>query len=281
MIVTLPYSADLILTEKPLIMAILNRTEDSFYAGSRVSELAALEKAMQAVEDGADILDIGGESTRPGALPVPYEQEFERVIPLLKAIRKESSIPISIDTRKSGIASAALDEGADIINDISALEDDPDMAAVCASKNAAVVLMHKKGTPVDMQENPFYDDVVAEVSLYLNQAAERALQAGIPAERIILDPGIGFGKRLQDNIDLLAHLAEIAASGYPVLVGLSRKSFIGTLTGRDPEGRLAGTIAANAMAILGACRILRVHDVQECADLIHVMYPILNEQKRV
>lgn len=281
MIVTLPHSADLILTEKPLIMAILNRTEDSFYAGSRVSELAALEKAIQAVEDGADILDIGGESTRPGALPVPYEQEFERVIPLLKAIRKESSIPISIDTRKSGIASAALDEGADIINDISALEDDPDMAAVCASKNAAVVLMHKKGTPVDMQENPFYDDVVAEVSLYLNQAAERALQAGIPAERIILDPGIGFGKRLQDNIDLLAHLAEIAASGYPVLVGLSRKSFIGTLTGRDPEGRLAGTIAANAMAILGACRILRVHDVQECADLIHVMYPILNEQKRV
>lgn len=277
--IDLPYASALNLTGKPLIMAILNRTDDSFYAGSRVSESTALERAMQAIEDGADILDIGGESTRPGALSVPFEQEFDRVIPLLKAIRKKSSVPVSIDTRKSGIASVALDEGADIINDISALYDDPDMAGLCAARRAAVVLMHKKGMPADMQNNPYYDDVVSEVTCYLRQAAERAVAAGIEKDRIILDPGIGFGKRVQDNIDLIAQLAEIAGSGYPVLVGLSRKSFIGSLTGRETDDRLAGTLAANAMAVLGGCHILRVHDVRECADLIHVMYPILKKRK--
>lgn len=267
----LPDGRGLDLSGPPLVMAIVNCTDDSFYAPSRATAEEAVDRALAAVAAGAAIVDIGGESTRPGAAYVSAEEELSRVLPVVTGLRRRSDVAISVDTRKAQVARAALDEGADIVNDVSALEDDPDLAPVCARHGAAVVLMHKKGIPADMQDKPYYEDVVQEVRSYLEMAILRAESAGITRDRIVVDPGIGFGKRLVDNLDLIRRLAEIGAADYPVLVGLSRKSFIGALTGRGPEGRLAGTLAANAAAIFAGARILRVHDVEETVDLVRVM----------
>jgi dihydropteroate synthase len=256
-------------------MAIVNCTEDSFYPPSRnASPREAAERALAAVGEGAAIVDFGAESTRPGAAYIPEEEELRRLIPVIRAFRRQSGVPVSVDTRKAAVARAALDAGADIINDISALEDDPSLGPLCAERGAAVVLMHKRGIPQNMQSGPRYGDVVGEVGAYLAAAARRAGDCGIPKGHIILDPGIGFGKGLEDNLRILAHLAEICGSDYPVLVGLSRKTFVGDLTGRDPSGRLAGSLAASAAALTEGANILRVHDVRETVDLVRVLHAI-------
>jgi dihydropteroate synthase len=256
-------------------MAVVNCNGDSFYAPSRAMGEDAVRKALEAEEYGAAIVDFGAESTRPGAAYISGEEELGRLIPVIRAFRKRSSLPVSIDTRKAGVARAALDSGADIINDISALEDDEAMAALCAERGAAVVLMHKKGTPQTMQNAPSYGDPVTEVAAYLRDRVKLAGEAGIGPGKIILDPGIGFGKGTKDNLELLRRLAEICGKDYPLLVGLSRKSFIGDITGRDAAGRLAGALAANAAAVMNGADIIRVHDVREGADLVKVLHAIM------
>jgi dihydropteroate synthase len=273
--VGLPSGAELDFSGPALVMAIVNCTDDSFYPPSRSADpWEAAERALAAVEEGAAIIDFGGESTRPGAAYVPEEEELRRLIPVIRTFRRQSPVPVSVDTRKAAAARAALDAGADIINDISALEDDPALGPVCAERGAPVVLMHKKGTPQYMQERPYYTDPAGEVGAYLAGAAERAGHYGIPKGRIILDPGIGFGKRLEDNLIILSHLAKICGPDYPVLVGISRKTFVGELTGRDVSGRLAGSLAAGAAALMEGADILRVHDVRETVDLVKVLYAI-------
>jgi dihydropteroate synthase len=256
-------------------MGIVNCNGDSFYPPSRALAAAAAEKALAQVGEGAGIIDLGAESTRPGAAYISAGEELERLVPVIEAVRRRSPIPLSVDTRKAEVARACLEAGADIINDISALEDDPDMGRVCGEKKAAVVLMHKRGTPENMQDDPWYEDAAAEVGAYLEMAANRAIAAGIRRERIILDPGIGFGKRLEDNLAVLARLAEICGKGYPVLIGVSRKGFIGKLTGRPTEERLAGTLAAEAWSTLRGARIIRVHDVGETVDMVRVLWGLV------
>ena len=249
---------------KILVMGILNATPDSFYDGGRWDSVrAAVDAGLAMIDDGADILDIGGESTRPGAHSVSADMEMERVLPILTALRAHTDIPISIDTTKAIVASAALQEGASIINDISALRFDENMASVIAHAGCRVVLMHMRGTPRTMQQAPSYENVVDEVTAFLLERARAAQEAGIPAESIIVDPGIGFGKTVKHNVALLQGLPKLAATGYPVLVGLSRKSFLGRLSNLAVDERLEATIAANTAAILGGARILRVHDVKE------------------
>ncbi|GHV61531.1 dihydropteroate synthase [Spirochaetia bacterium] len=263
----------------PLVMGIVNCNGDSFFPPSRARAKEAVEKALRQVEDGAAIIDFGGESTRPGAAYVSAGEELERLIPVIEAFRRRSPAAISVDTRKAAVARAGLEAGADIINDISALEDDPEMGPLCAEKKAAVVLMHKQGEPRNMQQNPHYTDAAAEVGAYLFEAARRAEQCGIAHDKIILDPGIGFGKALADNLSIMNRLAEICGSDYPVLVGLSRKTFVGELTGREAPDRLAGTLAANAFCLLKGARIVRVHDVRETADMIKVLFGIAQGRK--
>jgi dihydropteroate synthase len=281
MTITLRNGTSLDFTGRPLVMAIVNCTEDSFFAGSHNRGVqAAVDRALRAASDGADIIDIGGESTRPGSAYVSEEEELRRIIPVIEAFRRQSALPLSVDTRKARVAGAALDAGADIINDISALEDDPSMGALCAKQQAPVILMHKKGIPQTMQETPYYTDVAAEVCAYLTEAADRALAAGIPREHIIVDPGIGFGKRLEDNLNLIARLGTIRGLGYPVLVGLSRKTCIGELTGREAADRLAGTMAANAYCLIEGAAIIRVHDVPEAVDLAAVIHSITRHKNK-
>jgi dihydropteroate synthase len=250
-------------------MGIVNLTADSFYPASRSrTPVLAAEAALAMEAEGAAIIDLGGESTRPGSEYVGEAEELERVVPAVEAIRARTSIPISVDTRKAAVAGAALEAGADIINDVSALESDPAMAALAARSGATVVLMHKRGEPKTMQDAPAYADCAAEVAGYLAQAAGRAMAAGIGRDRIILDPGIGFGKRLEDNLDILSRLGLVAALGYPVLVGLSRKAFVGAITGRGVDGRLAGSLGAACAAYAAGARIFRVHDVAATVDAL-------------
>ncbi|MGD9941206.1 MAG: dihydropteroate synthase, partial [Clostridia bacterium] len=261
--VPLPRGRLLDLGGPAVVMGILNATPDSFYEGSRRQVLdEALEAASAMIQGGAGILDVGGESTRPGAAYVSLEEELERVVPVVEAIRRRWDIPVSVDTRKAGVARAAVQAGADMINDVSALEDDPGMAAFCAGAGLPVVLMHKKGVPATMQDRPYYDDCPEEVCAFLLAAADRAVAAGIRRELIILDPGIGFGKRYEDNIAVLFRLDELVACGYPVLVGLSRKAFVGAITGHPAEGRLAGSLGAACAARIKGASIFRVHDVE-------------------
>ena len=266
-----PNGLSLDLSGPPLVMAIINCTTDSFYAPSRAQAEQAVERALEAAAAGAAIIDFGGESTRPGSEYVDAEEELHRLIPVVKSFCRQSSVPVSVDTRKASVARAALDAGAIIINDISALQDDSEMAPLCAKAGVPVVLMHKKGIPATMQNQPYYNDVVTEVNQFLLDAAKHAETAGIEHDNIILDPGIGFGKRLEDNLDLLAHLADIGNGDYPILIGLSRKSFLGAITGRTPEERLAGTLAAHAAVYYRGAKIFRVHDVKETIDLISVL----------
>jgi len=267
---------ELIRNEAPLVMGIINCTPDSFYEGSRREAVAdALSTARMMIREGAHILDIGGESSRPGSAYIAVEEELRRVVPVIEAIRKESDILISVDTRKAPVARAAVEAGADIINDISALADDPELGPFAAEKNLPLILMHMKGTPETMQDNPTYDDVVPTVKRALLQAADRALSAGVKRENIILDPGIGFGKRQEDNLDLLRGIKELKKAGYPLLIGLSRKAFLGNITGRDAHGRMAGTLAANLYSALEGADILRVHDVPETVDALKVIKALL------
>ncbi|MCL2093321.1 MAG: dihydropteroate synthase [Treponema sp.] len=267
------------LDSSPLIMAIVNCNEDSFYPPSRGLRDKALALALKAEEEGADIIDFGAESSRPGSRFISLEEEEERLLPVIRAFRERSALPLSVDTRKSSIARLALEEGADIINDISALTDDTDMGQICAQYGATVVLMHKKGEPQTMQENPSYDNLIEELGSYLGAAAERALALGIKQEQIILDPGLGFGKTTTHNIEIIRGLSKIrslakkGATDYPILIGHSRKRFIRELCGlSDAPGEnheaLAGTLAVGAAAILGGASILRVHDVKAHVDLV-------------
>lgn len=250
------------------VMAIVNVTPDSFYAPSRrASALAARDAALAALEAGADLVDLGGESTRPGSDYVGAEEELERVVPAVEAIRAATAAPISVDTRKAAVAKAALEAGADIVNDISALAD-PAMAAVAADAGAGLVLMHMRGEPKTMQEAPSYEDCPREVADFLGKAAEKARAAGMAPDRILLDPGVGFGKRLEDNLALIAQLPRLGKLGYPLLVGLSRKSFVGALTGRPPEGRLAGSLGAALAAYERGALVFRVHDPAETRDAL-------------
>lgn len=250
------------------VMAILNVTPDSFYAPSRrASAEGARDAALAALADGADLVDIGGESTRPGSEYVSADEELSRVLPAVEAIRAESDAPISVDTRKAEVARACIAAGADIVNDISGLGD-PAMARVAAEGGAGLVLMHMKGSPATMQEAPSYADCPREVADFLGASAHEAEAAGVPRDRIVLDPGVGFGKRLEDNLALIDRLPLLGGLGYPLLVGLSRKSFVGALTGRPPEGRLAGSIGAALAAYSRGARIFRVHDPAETRDAL-------------
>ena len=257
------------------IMGILNVTPDSFWEKSRaVSVEGGVARALEMVAEGADLIDIGGESTRPGAAYVGIDEELSRVIPVIRGIRQKSRVPISVDTRKASVMEAALEAGADICNDVSALSDDPGMASLAARTGIPVILMHKQGIPESMQTDPNYSDTVREVAEYLFARAKEAELAGIARNKIILDPGIGFGKRYSDNCALIAGLPELAAGGYPVLMALSRKSCIGQMTGRDTPDRLSGTIAANLIAVQNGAFMVRVHDVAATRDMLSVLQEI-------
>lgn len=250
--------------KRTLIMGILNVTPDSFSDGGLHYNLEdAVAQALKMVEEGADIIDIGGESTRPGSEPVPLEEELRRVIPVIKAIREESDTPISIDTYKAEVAEEALIAGADLINDISALRFDEELKDLAAKYQIPVVLMHMQGTPKTMQENPTYTDVVAEISAFFKERIAEACEAGIAEENIILDPGIGFGKRLEHNLEILRRLADFKSLGRPILLGTSRKSFIGQITKTPVGERLEGTIASTVIGIMNGADIVRVHDVRQ------------------
>lgn len=258
-------------TERPLIMGIVNVTVDSFYDGGRyAAPEQAVAHALELVEQGADILDIGAESTRPGALPVSEQDELARVIPVVTELAHRVAVPISVDTTKSRVARLALDAGASIINDVSALRFDAEMATVIARSGAGLVLMHMQGTPRTMQEAPRYERVVEEVAQFFDGRLRAARQAGIAETNIVLDPGIGFGKLLVHNLDLLNQLSFFTMFNRPLLVGPSRKAFIGEIVDRSVEHREWGTAAAVALAVDRGAQILRVHDVAGMADVVKV-----------
>jgi dihydropteroate synthase len=243
-------------------MGVVNCTPDSFSDGGRYLDGgAAVARARQLINEGADIIDIGGESTRPGALPVDPDEQIRRTATVIAQLRQFWDGPISIDTTKSPVAAAALEAGANWVNDISALRDDSAMVGLISRSSCGVVLMHLKGTPRTMQVAPHYDDVVGEVRDFLVERARFAQERGIKADRIVVDPGIGFGKRLEDNLAILRHLLQFTQLGYPILIGASRKSFIGHITGEDPDGRIEGSLAAAVWAALNGAKIIRVHDV--------------------
>lgn len=264
----------------PLVMAILNITPDSFSDGGlHFDHPRALHGALQMIEEGADLIDIGGESTRPGAEEVPVEVELERVVPVVEALRKRSDVPISIDTRKAQVAAAALDAGATLINDVSALGHDPAMRELAARRGVPVILMHMRGEPGTMQQHAQYDDVVADVRRELQSSRDAAIEAGIEPGNILVDPGIGFAKTFEHNLELLARCSELRDLG-PVVVGASRKKFIGHITGREATAdRLAGSLAAIDAAHRGGAAIVRVHDVRETVDFLKVLRAI--EEKAV
>jgi dihydropteroate synthase len=256
-------------------MGVLNVTPDSFSDGGRyLSVDAALAQARRLIDEGADILDVGGESTRPGAQPVPVDEEIRRVVPVIEAL-SDCGVPVSVDTRRAAVMQAALDAGAAILNDVSALTADPDSLSVAAASGAPVVLMHALGDPRTMQDDPRYDDVVGEVRDYLAARIDACVAAGIARDRLIVDPGIGFGKTLDHNLALLRALDRFHALGCPLLLGVSRKSFIGRLAGGVPaERRLAGSLAGALAGVLHGVHILRVHDVADTRQAIAVWQAI-------
>ena len=252
------------------LMGIVNVTPDSFSDGGLYLDAdRAVEHAQGLLAEGADLLDVGGESTRPGAEAVSAEEELARIGPVLDGLR-DADAPISVDTSKAAVAESALDAGARIVNDVTALRSDPELAALCGERRCGVVLMHMKGTPRTMQEAPSYEDVVDEVREFLAERLEFATREGIDEERIWVDPGIGFGKAVHHNLELLRRLGELRALGRPIVIGTSRKSFIGTLTGRRVDDRLGGTIASSVLALRAGADVLRVHDVAEVAEAVRV-----------
>jgi dihydropteroate synthase len=262
-------------------MGIVNVTPDSFSDGGLFLDAgAAIAHGRQLASDGAEILDVGGESTRPGAHEVSEEEELRRVEPVVKGL-VESDGPdarVSIDTSKAAVAAAALEAGAAIVNDVTALRGDPDLAAVCAERGCDVVLMHMLGTPRTMQADPRYEDVVDDVRAFLADRVEAAVASGIDEERIWIDPGIGFGKTVFHNVELLRRLRELRELGRPIVVGASRKAFIGKLTGREVDERVGGTIAANVLALAAGADVLRVHDVGQVGEAVLTAEAILGRR---
>jgi dihydropteroate synthase len=256
---------------RPAVMGVLNVTPDSFSDGGSFFEPdAAVARGLVLASEGADLIDVGGESTRPGSEPVSLEEELRRVVPVIEELATAVEAPISIDTRKAAVARAALAAGATFVNDVSALRGDPDMAAVVAGSGADLCLMHMQGEPGTMQDDPRYDDVVSDVKDFLEGRLAFAIGEGVTPEKIWLDPGIGFGKTLDHNLDLLRRLGEIAAIGQPVVVGASRKRFIGALTGRPEGDRLAGSLAAAVIACERGAAMVRVHDVAATREALAV-----------
>ena len=257
-------------------MGILNVTPDSFSDGGcfYAAEMA-VERALQMVSEGADIIDIGGESTRPGAPAISAQEEIDRVLPVIEQLRRETDIPISIDTTKSVVAAASMKYGANFINDVSGLQFDKQMAQTAADRGAGLFLMHTSGRPEVMQQRTEYQNLVAEVLSFLKQAAEEATAAGVHPQAIAIDPGIGFGKEIKGNLQLLQRLDLFVASGYPVLIGTSRKSFIGQILQKeDPAERLAGTLASVALAVERGVQIVRVHDVRMAREAALVAWAV-------
>lgn len=261
-------------------MGVLNITPDSFYTGGRYTRPEdAIEHGLRMAKEGADIIDIGGESSRPGSRSISSTEELERVLPVIEGVHRKSDVLLSVDTTKAAVAEEAIACGASIVNDISALRFDPTMAKVIGESERFVTLMHILGTPETMQVNPTYTDPVNEIKAFLAERIEVAVNLGIDHERIIIDPGIGFGKRLQHNLALLKELSSFAALRAPILVGLSRKSFLGKLLDLPSEERLEGTIAANAIAIANGADIIRVHDVKEGRRTADVAYHLRHDQR--
>jgi dihydropteroate synthase len=260
------------------LMGIVNVTPDSFSDGGLfLAPERAIAHGFELAEAGADILDVGGESTRPGAEAVDAEHELERVGPVVAALAGAGGpgAEVSIDTSKAPVAQAMLDLGATIVNDVTALSGDPELAAVCAERRCIVILMHMQGTPRTMQESPTYDDVVDDVRAFLAERIETAVDAGVDEDRIWIDPGIGFGKTVEHNLELLRRLGELRSLGRPIVVGSSRKSFIGALTGRDVDQRLGGTVASNVLALAAGAEVFRVHDVREVGRALTVAAAIV------
>ncbi len=274
------------LGERTLVMGVLNVTPDSFSDGGRFfAEEQAMQHAVQMERDGADLIDVGGESTRPGSEEISIEVELRRVLPVLGGLRRLLKIPISIDTQKAEVAEAALDAGAQIINDISGLKNDPRIAEVAARRRVPLILMHRRGEPRTMQAGPFARDVVKDVMQGLRKSVEIAGKAGVAKSRIILDPGIGFGKSFAQNYELLQKLPQLAKLGYPLLVGTSRKGFLGATLARDdkpapPEERIWGTAATVTASILNGAHIVRVHDVSEMVQVARVADCLLDPKQR-
>jgi dihydropteroate synthase len=266
----------------PLILGIVNVTPDSFSDGGQFLDAdAAVAHGLNLVEQGADLLDIGGESTRPGSQPVPLEEELARVIPVVRRLAALTSTPLSVDTTKAEVARQALQAGAHVINDITALRGDPAMPEVVRSYGAGVILMHMQGTPATMQIAPHYDDVVAEVINFLEARLQACRDLGIAASQVVLDPGIGFGKTREHNLQLLAHLEELQRLGRPVCLGVSRKGFLGKLLNRPLHQRLASSLAAACYALVhGSAQILRVHDVAETRDAVVVVNALRERGER-
>ncbi len=263
--------ATLDLTEGPRIMGILNVTPDSFSDGGRYrSADEAVDRGIAMAEEGADVIDVGGESTRPGAAEVSADEELARVLPVVRGLAGRTKALLSIDTTKAAVAREAADAGAHIVNDTSALAGDPGMAGVVRDSGMAVVLMHRRGTPATMQLFPHYDSLFDEVLDELAARIAAAREAGIPEERILVDPGVGFGKRVQDNVAFHRHLADLRNLGRPVVFGPSRKAFIGAITGKDARSRVFGTAASVALAVAGGAHVIRVHDVAAMRDVIRV-----------
>jgi dihydropteroate synthase len=255
---------EIALGEKTEIMGILNVTPDSFSDGGLFKDTnAAVEYGLKMMEEGADIIDIGGESSRPGAVPVTLEEEIARVIPVIKGLERSIQIPISIDTTKAEVARLAVENGADIVNDVSAMTFDPQMAKAVADTGAAIILMHMRGTPKDMQKGDlYYRSIRGDIIDYLQNKMEKAQEAGISSEHIMVDPGIGFGKTQEDSMRLLKYLSEFRVLGRPIVTGPSRKAFIGKITGGGPKERMEGTAAAVTAAIMNGAHVIRVHDVK-------------------
>jgi dihydropteroate synthase len=257
-------------------MGILNVTPDSFSdGGDYLAAERALRQGLRLLADGADLIDIGGESSRPGAAPVSQQEELDRVVPVIERLRNETDLPLSVDTTKSAVARAAILAGANYINDISGLRFDAGMAAVAAESGAGLFLMHTRGTPRDMQKQTAYADLLAEVTAYLRQGIDLALAAGVSPRALAVDPGIGFGKSVEGNLTLLRHLERLHELGYPVLLGTSRKNFIGRILDQDdPRRRLAGTLATLALAVDKGVQIFRVHDVRAARETVLVAWAI-------
>jgi dihydropteroate synthase len=264
---------------RPYLMGVLNATPDSFSDGGKYfDEKQAVDQALRLVEEGADILDVGGESTRPGSDAVPEEEEIRRVLPVVRAVVRYTTVPVSIDTTKSGVAKAALDAGAAMVNDVSALRFDDKMGGVAAEAGVPLVVMHMRGVPKTMQAEPIeYRDLMGEIRAFLEEAVLKAVDAGVKPEQVIVDPGIGFGKTPEHNLRILNRIGELLALGRPVLVGPSRKAFLGKVLDKDVDERLHGTAAAVAAAVAGGAHILRVHDVGPMRDVIRVTRAILGE----